>query len=190
MIEGAESDHMVLVERGITAVEAAGPDGPPTFVAFRGPGSVLGEFGVLDGGVRSATVTALTRVDLRVYPAREVRAFLAARPSAAAAVTAAAVHKNREAIRRRTRYGTGEPGERIARVLLDHAQDFGRPVGGAIVIDVPLSQPRIADLVGGSPRTVGQYLTEWSERGLLTTGYRGLRRLRILSRPGLAALAA
>lgn len=190
MLQGAPSDHMLLVEHGLTAVDVAGADGVPTFVAFRGTGDLLGEFGLLDGGLRSATVTTLTEVQLRVFPARAVHAFLASHPVAAVAVTAAAVRKNRDALARRIRYGTGEPAERIARVVLDHARDFGRAVDGGILIDVPLSQERIADLVHGRPRSVGGYLTRWSGEGLLTTGYRGRRRLQVLDRRGLAALAA
>jgi hypothetical protein len=42
-------------------------DGRQQFVTFRGAGSVLGEFGALNGGRRSATVLALTPLRVRVY---------------------------------------------------------------------------------------------------------------------------
>jgi CRP-like cAMP-binding protein len=45
-------------------------------IATLGPGSFFGEMALLDGGVRSATVTATTRLEVHVLSEREFRCLL------------------------------------------------------------------------------------------------------------------
>jgi CRP/FNR family cyclic AMP-dependent transcriptional regulator len=62
-----DNDYMVLVLEGqLRAVSSASiPDGE-VVITVVGPGSLLGEMGVIDGGPRSASCTALTDVKLGV----------------------------------------------------------------------------------------------------------------------------
>lgn len=189
MLQGGPSDSVMLLENGLAEVCVSDADGHRAFVTFRGPGSLLGEYGMLDGSLRCATVTTLSSVRCRVYSTPSLREFLQRHPDAAGAVTTTVVRKTRAALDRQFRYGTGDAGERIARALLDHADAFGRPTPEGTVIDVPLSHARIADLVHGSASSVAKYVLGWSRQGLLTTGYRGTRRLRIVDRPALEELA-
>lgn len=189
MLQGGPSDSVVLVESGLAEVGVSDSDGHHSFVTFRGPGSLLGEYGMLDGSLRCATVTALSSMRCRVYSAPALREFLHRHPDAASAITTAVVRKSRSALDRQFRYGTGDAGERIARTLLDHADAFGRHTPDGTLIDVPLSHGRIADLIHGSASSVAKYVLGWSRQGLLTTGYRGTRRLRIVDRPALEELA-
>jgi CRP-like cAMP-binding protein len=181
---------MVLLERGVAEVVVSEPEGARAFVAFRGAGSMIGEYALLDDVPRCATVITTCRVQGRAYPKRPVREFLGRHPDAMAALTAGVLRKTRAAVDRRIRYGTGEPGERIARVLLDHADEFGRETDGVRAIDVPLSHGRIADLIQGSSSSVAQHLRRWGRTGVLTTGYRGTRRLCVLDRGALLERAA
>ena len=55
--EGDESDDIVLLLDGVVGIDVAG-----NRVAEAGPGAVLGERSALEGGTRTATVTAITKV--------------------------------------------------------------------------------------------------------------------------------
>jgi CRP/FNR family transcriptional regulator, cyclic AMP receptor protein len=193
LFQGAPSESMLLLESGLAAVSVADPEGEEIFLAFRGPGSLLGEFGYLDRRPRSAMVRAAPAARCRVLPRAVLDRFLADDPVAARAVTSAVVAKMRAVTDRRVRYTQGRIGTRIARVLLDHGAEFGVPAadGRGLVIDVPLAQPRIADLVGAKPRIVGMELSKLSEDGLVDTGYRSRpRRLRLLDPAALALRVA
>ncbi|MCE3552332.1 Crp/Fnr family transcriptional regulator [Pseudonocardia sp. RS11V-5] len=187
LFQGSPSESMLLLEEGLATVSVTAADGAEVFLAFRGPGSLLGEFGYVDRRPRSAMVRAAVPTRCRVVPRPALDRFLGADHEAQRAVTAAVVAKMRAVTDRRVRYTQGRIGVRIARVLLDHAREFGVPgPGGAVVIDVPLAQPRIADLVGAKPRIVGLELARLQEAGLVDTGYRSSpRKLRVLDPDGL-----
>lgn len=188
LFEGSVSESMLVLEAGLAAVSAADPAGHEVFLAFRGPGSLLGEFGYLDRRPRSAMVRAVAPTRCRVVPRAALDRFLAADPRACQALSAAVVAKMRAVTDRRVRYAQGRIGTRICRVLLDHAEEFGAAgQGPGTVIDVPLSQARIADLVGARTRIVGLELARLQEAGLVDTGYRSRpRRLRVLDTAALA----
>ncbi|MCE0764636.1 Crp/Fnr family transcriptional regulator [Pseudonocardia kujensis] len=187
LFQGSPSESMLLLEEGLATVSVAAADGAEVFLAFRGPGSLLGEFGYVDRRPRSAMVRAAVPTRCRVLPRPALDRFLGADPEAQRAVTAAVVAKMRAVTDRRVRYTQGRIGVRIGRVLLDHAREFGVPgPGRAVVIDVPLVHPRIADLVGARSRIVGLELARLQEAGLVDTGYRSSpRKLRVLDPEGL-----
>lgn len=77
MSEGAPASHVMVIESGWTqiSVEGAGQD---RMIAERGPGQLLGERGALRPNVRSATVTALSDVEVLVMKAADFASFLSA----------------------------------------------------------------------------------------------------------------
>ena len=58
MRQGDSSDSLHVIARGRVRVERDQPGETPLVLAELGPGDVIGEMGLLDGGPRSATVTA------------------------------------------------------------------------------------------------------------------------------------
>ena len=62
--QGAEGDKLYLLLDGVLAVEVDGEQ-----VAEMGPGTIVGERGVLEGGIRTATLRALTPIHFVVIPA-------------------------------------------------------------------------------------------------------------------------
>ncbi len=64
--QGEPGTHILAVISGVTKVTRHEPDGKLTLLAFRGPGELLGEVAVLDDGVRSASVEAMSQCDVGV----------------------------------------------------------------------------------------------------------------------------
>jgi len=56
---GDEADGCYRVEEGLLKASIAAPAGGERILAILGPGSVVGELSMIDGGPRSASVTAL-----------------------------------------------------------------------------------------------------------------------------------
>ena len=59
MQQGDASDALYVITSGRVRVERDQAAEPPLVLAELGPGDVIGEMGLLDGGPRSATVTAI-----------------------------------------------------------------------------------------------------------------------------------
>ncbi len=62
--QGAEGDRLYLLIDGVVGVEVDGEQ-----VAEMGPGTILGERALLEGGARTATLRALTPIRVAVVPA-------------------------------------------------------------------------------------------------------------------------
>src|SRR5262250_268709 len=58
-VAGDDGDGCYRVEEGLLKVSVAAATGGERILAILGPGSVVGELSVIDGGPRSASVTAL-----------------------------------------------------------------------------------------------------------------------------------
>ena len=86
--DAADNDYMVLVLEGqLRAVSSSGiPDGE-LVITVVGPGSLLGEMGVIDGGARSASCTALTDVKLGLLAREALLGLVDSHPMVAARMT-------------------------------------------------------------------------------------------------------
>jgi CRP/FNR family cyclic AMP-dependent transcriptional regulator len=83
--DAADNDYMVLVLEGqLRAVSGAGmPEGEVVISVF-GAGSLLGEMGVIDGGPRSASCTALTDVKLGLLSRQALLGLIERHPAVSA----------------------------------------------------------------------------------------------------------
>lgn len=83
--DAVDNDYMVLVLEGhLRAVGNTGLPGDEVVISVAGPGSLLGEMGVIDGGARSASCTALTDVKLGVLSRDALLELVEAHPGVAA----------------------------------------------------------------------------------------------------------
>lgn len=86
--DAVDNDYMVLVLEGhLRAVNSTGLPGEEVVISVVGPGSLLGEMGVIDGGPRSASCTAISDVKLGVLSRAALLGLIDAHPAAAARLT-------------------------------------------------------------------------------------------------------
>jgi CRP-like cAMP-binding protein len=172
--ESEQSTHVVLLLSGLTKVTAVTPDGGFALLAIRGPGDFVGELASLDGQPRSATVTTASTVEARVLSQAQFQGFLSRHPDTAVAIIRGVGRKLRLATQRRVNFSGTEVQVRLARVLLELVSEFGRPSDDGVEIEVPLTQPELAALVGAAEPTVHKVLAALRRERVLTTGYRSL----------------
>jgi transcriptional regulator with XRE-family HTH domain len=79
MREGERADHVVIILNGQVKI-CVDDDGAERIVAVRGPGDLVGERGVLQISVRSATVIALEQVQTLVVQTADFASFISAHP--------------------------------------------------------------------------------------------------------------
>jgi CRP-like cAMP-binding protein len=86
--DAVENDYMALVLDGqVRAVTKTGMPGEEVVISVIGPGSLIGEMGVIDGGPRSASCTAITDVKLGVLSRDSLLKLIDEHPTAAARLT-------------------------------------------------------------------------------------------------------
>jgi CRP/FNR family cyclic AMP-dependent transcriptional regulator len=196
ILEGDRNDTTYLVLEGRVRVFTGTPEGNEVTLCVRGPGDLIGEMGALDpGGRRSANVVALEPVRCRVIAARELQAFLEAHPRSTLALLRLVIGRLRGADRRRTEFGPYDATRRLARVLIEAADEAaGAPAhgrrrdGGApgVQLGLALSQHELSGLIGASRESVARGMAELRRRGLVTTGRRSVT---ILDGDGLRSFA-
>lgn len=83
--EAAETDYMALVLEGEARAESGtGVAGEEVVVSVIGPGSLIGEMGLIDGAPRSATCTALTDLKLATLSREALMNLIDVHPAVAA----------------------------------------------------------------------------------------------------------
>jgi CRP/FNR family transcriptional regulator, cyclic AMP receptor protein len=172
--EGDRSDRIVILVSGRVKVSYFTDDGREVVLAVRSPGDLLGELSTLDGEARSATATALEPVDAVLVPAGQFRTFLETHPHAALMLLELLSRRLRDADRKRVEFGAYDTVGRVARRLVELAQEFGERDGEGVRITLPLSQDELAGWVGASRKAVGNALAWLRRRGLIETRRRGI----------------
>ncbi|WP_232425374.1 Crp/Fnr family transcriptional regulator [Pseudofrankia inefficax] len=171
--EGDQTTFALVLLSGWAKVTALTDDGGVALLAVRHGGDLIGEFSAIDGKPRGSTITAVSQVRAKVLSSDELASYLAADPTATAAVSQTIVAKTRFSIRRRVEFAGCSVAVRVARVLveLDRAYGSDRP-DGARLLDMPLTQADLSALVGAKDPTVHKALRELRSRGVIETGYR------------------
>jgi CRP/FNR family cyclic AMP-dependent transcriptional regulator len=179
-LEGEHSDAVYLVVEGQARVFTVTAEGNEVTLSVRGPGELIGEMSALDpGSLRSASVVALDVLFCRVIPSAELQAFLETHPRAGVALLRLVMGRLREADRRRTEFGSYDATRRLARILVEAAEE-SRADGGVVaqaqdgLIGLALSQQELAGLIGASRESVARALAELRRRDLVATGRRAI----------------
>lgn len=159
---GDPGDAAYLVISGELEVGLTRSDGGETWLARIGPGAVIGDMAVLDGGKRSADVVATRTSQLVRFGRQAVLEALAEEPQAALRLLAVLVSRLRAANALVEESTALDLGARLARVLL------------AETAAVTRSQSELARLVSGSRESVNRKLSRWRVEGWIEIGARGI----------------
>jgi CRP-like cAMP-binding protein len=151
-VAGDEGDGCYRVEEGLLKASIGAPAGGERILAILGPGSVVGELSMIDGGPRSA-FEAFGQVRPDLY--RHLATLLAQRLRD---TDEALVATNFLSVK-----------GRVARALLSIAEAFGHDVGqGRIVIRQKVSQSDLAAMAGVARENVSRVLNDWTSHSVLT----------------------
>lgn len=156
-----------LLERGLVRIYRVSSSGTETTFGYVRPGEIFGELAAFSQKPRESFAKA-TRTSF-VWQLRrgEMREVLAAHPGIVLAVTTQ-VGARLKRIESRVEHLVFRPApSRLAGMLLELAEDFGRQVPRGLLIDLAISQEELATLVGASRQTVNASLGEFERAGLI-----------------------
>lgn len=161
--EGDPATGIYLVERGRVKVSFTSADGKERTVALVGPGEILGEVPVLDGGVRSADGVAHEDCVVVFVPREELVGWLREHPEAALRL----IHllgRRLQAMGLQVRDAAFlDVRGRLARALLELAGGRGERGAEAGVLCSQIRQVELAHMVGATRESVNRWL-RWFER--------------------------
>ncbi|UED87960.1 Crp/Fnr family transcriptional regulator [Streptomyces profundus] len=188
--EGDHEQDLVLLHQGLVKVTVQLGRDRPQLVDIKIAGDVVGELAALDRRPRSATVTACGEVVATVIPSHELQTFLLANSEVLLALTRVLSGGLRRSDRWRLEFGCYPVLVRLARVLVELAASYGRQERNAVRIDVNLSQPEFAALIGCRAGTAHNALIQLGRQNLITTGLkqtyvRDIARLRKVAKLGM-----
>jgi CRP-like cAMP-binding protein len=170
--EDDESTYVMLLCAGCVKVAGRLEDGREALLAIRARGDLVGEMAALDDRPRSATVTSCGRIRAKMITQRDFLYFLRTHPDVHLAVNRMLVQRLRQANRRRLDFTGCEASVRVARVLVEISETYGRPTSEGRRTTVRLAQHELAALSGTARQTVEQTLRRLRDEGAVTTGYR------------------
>jgi CRP/FNR family transcriptional regulator, cyclic AMP receptor protein len=169
MRQGERGDHVAVVLAGRFRVVVTTRTGRSILLAVRGPGTMMGDLAAIDGGPRSATVSALEPARVRTIANALVREVVRRRPEVMWSMLVTTAGRLRAADMRFVGVATDSTRTRVARVLLEIGAQHGKPTDDGIRVDLPVSQEELASLVAASREGVNAALSQLRREGTITT---------------------
>ena len=138
--KGEPGTSMMTVAEGRIKISASSRDGKEAVLAVLAKGDVLGEMAILDGGPRSADATALEPTELVVIDQRDFIPFLERNPKIAVRLLRLLSERLRRTSEQVEDRSFLSLSARLAKTLLDLADEDGLPVPEGIKVPFRMSQ--------------------------------------------------
>ena len=173
MAGGDATDSLYIVLSGRLKVMMSDSDGKEVILSILGPGEFFGEMGLIDDEPRSASVVTIEPCELLAISKRDFKKCLLENNEMAMAVMRGLVKRLREADRKIGSLALLDVYGRVARLLLDMAEN----VNGEKVVTKRLPKQDIAKMIGASREMVSRVMKD-----LQTGGYIEMRGSNIVLR--------
>ncbi len=169
--EGEVGEALFVLLSGRIRIFAQDPDGHRFVIGSYGPGTLFGE-GSLDGGPRTASVEAMSRLLCSAVPYAVLKANMADHPAFAMTLMMELIVRSRMTARRMKSLALDSVYQRL-RALVDSEADERN---GVKVLGPDWSQQEIADRLGASRDMLTRIFRELAKGGYIEVG-RGLTRV-------------
>ncbi|MFG2642243.1 Crp/Fnr family transcriptional regulator [Streptomyces sp. NPDC048370] len=180
------SAYVLALTSGWSVVSVETERGTRLILALRGAGEVVGDLAAVDRRPRSATVTALGRVEAVAVSGDRFRHFLATHPHATALIMRQLSARLRSADVERRALASETVLQRLAARLVELAERAGRRAESGTVLELPLPQHDLAAAVGATREAVAKALRLLREQDVVRTAN---RRVVVVDMPVLLLLA-
>ncbi len=169
--QGERADTAFVVVYGRLKVVTSSGTGHEAVIAVLRGGDLFGELAVLDGGMRSATVTALEPTLLLAIDRRKLHALLLKEPSVSYKLLLVLARRLRGLLDARE---SRDVPARLANQLVRLADDDGEAVDGGVRLRTELSQRELGAMIGATRESVNKNLAALAKKGALRSEGRRL----------------
>ena len=164
---GDEGASLMVLVQGRLRAGTTTADGREMVMGLVEPGGVIGEIAVLDGKPRSLDVTAMADSVALVVERRHFLPFLMRRPEVMQRLMLLLCDRLRRSSAALEDVALASLAARLARLLLNMAEDYGAPGGGGIKLRLKLSQRELSAQVAATRERVNKQLRAFKESGLI-----------------------
>lgn len=174
MFEEEPGERVMILLAGRVKISRIGDDGREVVLSIRDPGDVLGELAFIDGHPRSASATALEKVEALVMPASAFRVHLENTPRVAVVLLEVVTRRVRDATVQLSQASASDVLGRLAARIVELAERYGVASDAGVVITLPLSQEELAAWTGASRAGVAHALQTLRTLGWVQTARRSM----------------
>ena len=160
---------LFIVEEGSIRIYMPGAQGADLTLAVMGPQEFFGDMSLLDGHPRSASASAIVDSILVSLDRADFTNLLRARPDAALAVLAEITGRLRGSDQMASDLAFLDASGRLARKLLELADRNGVPRANGVLLNVPLTQEDLANMIGVTRESVNRNLSMFRRLGLVAS---------------------
>lgn len=166
---GDGASDLFVISHGQVKLTMFSQNGREFVVDLAGPGEMVGEASLIDGGPRSATVTALRTPTVVLALGRaELRSMIQTDPQFSDLVLEQSARKIRRLHSILLEHVLDDVAGRVARRLLA-LERFGKQHGGSLSFKLPITQQELADWAGVSRQAVVKELHRLRENKIIST---------------------
>ncbi len=165
--KGDDGTSMMAVLSGRVRIGSVSADGKEVTLNVINPGEVFGEIALLDGKPRSADASATEETNLLVLERRHFQPFLTANQDLTLRLLAVLCDRLRRTSVALEEIALFDLPARLARVLLQLANDYGRTTPAGTRIDFKLSQRDLSNLVASTRESVNKQLRIWRDANVV-----------------------
>jgi len=165
--EGEPATELFIVRRGQVKLTVAGPSHRRGLIGLVGPNQVFGEPGIIDHGPRAMNAEAMIDCELLGMRTADFWETVEANPELARRVIELMGERLRRADRMTQDLIFYDAPTRLARKLVDLADDYGESHGAGIEISVRMTQGEFAQMLGMSRPNVNRLIAEFESQGWL-----------------------
>lgn len=185
--EGDPGEYLGFLLEGKVKLYRLSAQGREKIIHLLGPGELLGEVAVMDGGPQPLTVETMETSLVALVNREELHQLRGQFPDLNELLLATAASRLRTCYRQISSLALKSTYGRIAGRLFKLARDFGVKTPEGLRLELALTQTGLASLVGSSRETVSRTLADLQNQGILRVSRShitilDLRRLRELGR--------
>ena len=181
--QGEPAEMAFAVVYGRLKVVTESGSGQEAVVGVLRKGEVFGELAILDGGARSATVIALAPTLLLAIDRRKLHALLLKEATVSYKLLLVLARRLRQLIGARE---VLDVPARLAKQLMQLADDDGESVAGGVRLRTELSQRELGAMIGATRESVNKNLAALAKKGVVRSDG---RQLVVVDLPALRAVA-
>ncbi|MEM9624700.1 MAG: Crp/Fnr family transcriptional regulator [Pseudomonadota bacterium] len=158
---------MMAVLAGRVRISAYSEDGREIILNIVEPGQLFGEIALLDGKERSADATAMGKTELLILDRRDFLPFLERNPKIAVQLIEVLCDRVRRTSEMVESIAFLDFGARLAKLLLQLAENYGKETEGGLLIDLRISQSDLGNLIASTRESVNRQLSAWTQEGVI-----------------------
>jgi CRP/FNR family cyclic AMP-dependent transcriptional regulator len=167
-----QADAVFLLSSGRAKICHLTPDGKQSILAFVEPGELFGELAILDSGRREEYAETIEDSTVVLIPGDEVQRLMREHPDVSLGITKMIGLRRRRVEQRLKNLLFLSNRDRLTHLLLELAEQYGRPTNRGVELSIRLSHQDLASVIGSTRETVTVALGEMQVEGLLRVGRR------------------